>query len=233
VSRRSFTFLEAMVSTAILMILLLGAGQLMQTMQISTQTVAKVVDIDRDARNALSLLTADIRQTGWTYDTSSSSNLYRGPADTGTPVQGASRFTDTSTASAANLPVLRMRLRTAFAADVNADFQRWVTWEVVADGNFDGIPGNPTRYFLRRTETFDTDGDGLTAETAVDSSIIVTNLSRVSFARVGAGLEGNEAIDVRLEMSRINPDRRQAAPPALQWLYRERARMQNRPEDRS
>ena len=231
--RRSFTFLEAMVSTGILMILLLGAGQLMQTMQVSTQTVAKVVDIDRDARNALSLLAADIRQTGWTWDNSTSTNLYRGPADSGTPVQGTSRFTDTDSATSSTLPVLSMRLRTGFAANVEQDFQRWVTWEVVQDGTFTGVPGTPTRYLLRRVETFDTDFDGLTAETAVASTIVVENLSRVSFERIGAGTEGPEAIDVRLELSRINPDRRQASPPALRWLYRERVRMQNRPEDRS
>lgn len=201
-ARRGFTFLEAMVSTAILMVLLLGAGQLMQTMQVGTQTVAKVVAIDRDARNGLSLLAADIRQTGWIYDSASSSNLYRGPADSGAPAQGTSRFTDTASATPATLPVMRMRLRSSFTGNVNEDFRRWVTWRVVQDGTFAGVPGNPTRYYLERVETFDTDADGTTAETNVAQTIVVRNLSRVSFARVGAGSPDPEAIDVRLERRR-------------------------------
>jgi hypothetical protein len=230
INQRGLTLLEAMVATTLLAMILLGTSQLMVTMHTATQTVAKTVDISEDARRVLVGVAADIRQSGWVWEEATQTNLYRGPTNAGPPVQGASAFTNTATGGT---PVLALRLRSSFTDDVNADFNRWVTYTTVADGTFGaGVAGNPARYLLQRRVRVDTNGNGTIDAGEPDNTVtLAENISRVHFQRVGANAA---VIDIQLEFSRLNPDwSGGVAPAALRWLYRERTRMQNLEEDRS
>jgi Tfp pilus assembly protein PilW len=234
---RGLTFVEIMVASSLLALISLVSMSLLAVLQRSGITVAKNTNIGVDARRVLTEINRDLRQTGWAYDEPTNANFERGPSTaTNPPGFTATVFGDTSLGA---LPALSFRKRTGFAGDLDADWNQWVVYQVVADGNFNNVQGTPARFSLTRRVATDTDNDG--AITAGEPDITVTiaeNLSRVAFARPDGGdaasLQDDLNIDLTLAITLSSPDGSGGAPPpGITVSYRERARMNNLPEDRN
>lgn len=234
---RGLTFVEVMVASALLAVISLVSLTFLAVLQRGGTTVSKNTNIGVDARRVLSEISKDLRQTGWAYDEPTNANFERGPSlATIPPGFPATVFGDTDLGA---LPSLSFRKRTGFVGDLDADWNQWVVYQVVADGNFTNVQGTPARYSLTRRVATDTNDDGVITAGEPDVTItIAENLSRVAFARPDGGdagsLQDDLNIDLTLQITLSSPDGAGAAlPPGITVSYRERARMNNLPEDRN
>lgn len=236
--RRALTFTEIMVASSLLAMISLVSFNLMMILQRANATVSQNVDIGSNARRIVSEIARDIRQTGWTYEAATKTNHERCPT-TGPNASpagfGTTVFGDTA---AGQLPVLCFRVRTGFTEDVEDDWADFVEYSVIQDGTFTNVAGTPNRYALQRRSATDTDGDGaIGAGETITTVVFARDLSRVAFTRPDGGdsavLTDDRNIDIRVALTRVNPDGSGGAPPpGITVEYRERVRMANLPEDR-
>lgn len=233
---KSLTFVEIMVASSLLTLISVVSLTFMGVLQRGGTTVAQNTSISVDARRVLSKIGKDLRQTGWAYDEPTNANFERGPSAASTPPGfPPTVFGDTGLAA---LPALSFRMRTGFTGDLDADWNQWVVYQVVANGNYAKVQGNPQRFNLQRRVAIDVDGDGAIGAGDIDTTVtILENVSRVAFARPDGGdaasLQDDLNIDLTLQLTRVNPAGSGSPPPGLTVSFRERARMNNLPEDRN
>tara|TARA_R110002072_G_scaffold13892_1_gene57999 strand:- start:250 stop:972 length:723 start_codon:yes stop_codon:yes gene_type:complete len=234
---RGLTFVEILVASSLLTLISAVSLSFLAVLQRGGTTVSKNTNIGVDARRVLGELTKDLRQTGWAYDEATNANFERGPSTATVPAGfPPTLFGDTSLGA---LPTLSFRKRTGFSGDLDADWSEWVSYQVVLDGNFTNVQGTPQRFLLRRRVAIDTDDDGVITVGEPDTTVtIVQNLSRVAFARPDGGdalsLQDDLNIDLTIQLTLSSPvGSGGAPPPGISVSYRERARMNNLPEDRN
>lgn len=235
--RRALTFTEIMVASSLLALISLVSFNLMMILQRANATVSQNVDIGSNARRIVSEIARDLRQTGWTYEEATKTNHERCPttgANASLAGFGTTVFGDTD---AGQLPVLCFRVRTGFTEDIEEDWADFVEYSVIQDGTFTNVAGTPTRYALQRRSATDSDGDGDVTGETIRTVVIARDLSRVAFTRPDGGdsavLTDDRNIDIRVALTRMNPDGSAGVPPpGITVEYRERVRMANLPEER-
>lgn len=236
--RRSLTLIEIIVASVILAMVSLVSMTLMAVLQRSNAVVAKNVDVARDARRVVGDIARDLRQTGFAYDETFQTNYEYAPivaADASAVTRPGFGFSILGDTAAGALPVLAFRKRTGFQDDLDADWNEFIEYEVVTDGTFTGVQGNPTRYALQRRIGIDVDNDGLIGAGDTDQTyVIARDISRVVFSRPDQGdattREDDLNIDIRIEFTR--PDTLGSISEGIAVEYRERIRMCNLPEER-
>lgn len=127
-ARSGLTLIEVLASSVVLSVLALAIGSATQALQQGVAATSLSVDVQSDARRVLAEIRHELRQSGWEGSTNQVSS----------PVQGG-------VASAA----LTFRKRTALA---DGGWSSEITYRVVADGTFSGVPGTPARFRLQRVQ---------------------------------------------------------------------------------